>query len=107
PNRTVRRGAHVNAAVISGLASDLVEAPLDMEDAVAPGVFVQQHLFDADAVTEKCSALVGQAPRILGAELHVRRNWHSLPTFEILAGQQIYPAFRIQLQSGLVRGCSR
>src|SRR5262249_36097567 len=100
--------AHVNTAIVALLALNLVEAPLDVEDAVALFAVEQQHLVDADAVTDEQAAGV-QPPGALLLELAAGWDRHALPRREVLGGQQIGPARRVGLQSafalpGLPRG---
>src|SRR5207302_4741646 len=48
PDRAIRRGADINAAVVAFLALDLLEAPLDMKYAFAELLPVKEHLVNAD-----------------------------------------------------------
>src|SRR5262249_38022346 len=103
PDLAVGRVADVHPAVVALLALHLLQAPPDVEDAVAELVIVQQHLVDAHAVADQVAGLRVDAPGVARAQLAPRRDRHAFPALEVLAREQVNPALRVGLQGALGR----
>src|SRR5260370_4335782 len=74
PDRPVGGVAHIHAAVVALLAVDLLEAPLDVKDAVPKLLVVQEHLVDADAAQDHHFQPTLVPPGIPVPHLPPRRN---------------------------------
>src|SRR5262249_32555469 len=103
PDRAVCRGAHIHAAVVAFLLVDLLEAPFDVKDAVGQFLVVEQHLVNPDPVADEMAGAGVYAPRVLASQRATRSNRHTLPVFQVLVGQQIFPAGGILLQGARTR----